>query len=155
MIVPKQIIEFNGHVADFTRFRPVFDGNVLDNKTLARLCMSLLHDVGYPDDFLHQMPPILYHYESLKSHDARQCLYVVCDYLKDRPFIPWDPDIVYFGLYFKKNSADSPKNLYHVKVVDSLTGEYKCSSLCRIHEITPIVEEYLGYKVPYSYIVIN
>lgn len=155
MKILKEIIEFNGHVADFTHLVPVFDGQALDRKTLARLCMSLLHDVGYPDDELHRLPPILFHYERLKAHEMRQCLYVVCDVLKDRPFIPWDSDIVYCGTHFQNKSALGYKHCYIVKLVDTISGQHVCSNLCTIDNVTDQVNEYLNYKRPYSLIVVQ
>ena len=155
MIVPKQIIEFNGHIADFTKLRPVFDGNMLDNKTLARLCMSLLRDVGYPDDELHRLPSILFHYERLKLHDARQCLYVVCNILKDRPFIPWDNSLVYRGTHFSKITDSGLKQCYNVVLLDTIDGKHLLSNPCTLDNVSSQVVEYLEYKRPYTIVVIN
>ncbi len=155
MIIPKEIIEFNGHVADFTKLRPTFDGCTLDNKTLARLCMSLLRDVGYPDDELHRLPPIFFHYERLKLHDARQCLYVVCNILKDRPFVPCDKNLVYCGTHFSKIIDSGLKQCYNVVLLDSLDGKHILSNFCTIDNISSQVIEYLEYKRPYSIVVIN
>lgn len=155
MIIPKEIIEFNGHIADFTHLRPVFDGCTLDNKTLARLCMSLLRDVGYPDDEIHRLPTILYHYESLKVHTAKQCLYVVCDYLKDRPFIPWDNTIVYRGTHFCKSNELGFKQCYNVVLRDTITGQHILSSLCTIEQVSEQVLEYLSYHKGYTIVTIG
>lgn len=155
MIIPKKIINFNGHVVDFTHLIPVFDGQKLDRKTLARLCMSLLRDVGYPDDIEHCIPPILFHYESLTLHEAQQCLYVVVDYLKDRPFVPWDINIIYRGTHFMDKSSLGYKQAYNVKLVEFETNITKVSSLCTIDHISNYVEELLSYKLDGCYIIIN
>lgn len=155
MVIPKKIIEFNGHIANFERLVPVFDGQALDRKSIARLCMSLLRDVGYPDDFEHEMPPILYHYEQLKLHEAQQCLYVVCDYLKDRPFVPWDSNIIYRGTYFIDKTSSPYKQCYNVKLVHHVSEHVECSSLATIDNIVHVVNEYLSYNIPNSYIIIN
>lgn len=155
MVIPKKIIEFNGHVANFEKLVPVFDGQALDRKSISRLCMSLLRDVGYPDDFEHDMPPILFHYESLKLDIAQQCLYVVCDYLKDRPFIPWDSNIIYRGTHFIDKSVSPYKQCYHVKLIKRSDDSIVCSSLVTISNIVDIVNEYLSYNISNSYIIIN
>lgn len=155
MVFPKKIIEFNGHVANFSKLVPVFDGQSLDRKTISRLCMSLLRDVGYPDDFEHAMPSILFHYDRLKLQDARQCLYVVCDYLKDRPFIPWDTNIIYRGTHFVDKTASPYKQCYNVKLVNRFDDKVVCSSLTTISHIVDVVNEYLSYNISNSCIIIN